>query len=143
MKEKWRMNLKIYERKVDFPNNINKDAKDLIQQLLVISPDKRLGQGPNGSQNVKNHPFFKNINWEDAKNKKIKPPFIPKLKNDTDLKYFDREFTDEPIDAPKRKKTLRDRDREREPSNEYNGFTYVAPSVSKEIINVAKNNSSE
>ena len=136
-----RMNFKVYERKVDFPKNMNKDAKDLIQKLLVVNPDKRLGQGLNGSQNIKNHPFFKDINWEDAKKKKIKPPFIPNLKNDTDLKYFDREFTDEPIDGPKRKKTIRDR--EREPSNEYNGFTYVAPSVSKELMNVDQNNSSE
>ena len=36
----------------------------------------------------------------------------------------------------KRKNTNRDRDRE--PSNDYNGFTYMAQSVSKELINLAK-----
>jgi len=119
------------------PKNITKEAKDLIQNLLIVDPIKRLGQGPDGSQNIKNHPFFKGVNWNDAWERKIKPPFIPKLKNDIDLKYFDTMFTDEPIDGPKRKNTNRDRDRE--PSNDYNGFTYVAGSVSNELINLAKN----
>jgi protein-serine/threonine kinase len=129
-----KLNSKIYEKSVEYPKTMTKEAKDLIQKLLIIDPNKRLGQGPNGSENIKKHPFFKGVNWRDAWQKKIKPPFIPKLKNDTDLKYFDTMFTDEPIDGPKRKNTNRDR----EPSNEYNGFTYVAGSVSNELINLAK-----
>ena len=131
-----KLNSKIYEKGVVFPKNLTKEAKDLIQNLLVVDPSKRLGQGPEGSENIKNHAFFKGVNWKDAWERKIRPPFIPKLKNDTDLKYFDTMFTDEPIDGPKRKNTNRDRDRE--PSNDYNGFTYVAGSVSNELINLAK-----
>ena len=129
------LNLKIYENKVEFPKNINKDAKDFISKLLVVDPKKRLGQGPDGSKQIKDHPFFKGVNWDDAQKKKIKPPFIPTLKNEIDLRYFDSEFTDEPIEGPKRKITIRDR----EASNEYNGFTYVAGSVTNELINLAKN----
>ena len=132
-----KLDSKIYEKPVVFPKHITKEAKDLITQLLIVDPSQRLGQGPDGSQKIKNHPFFKGVNWKDAAERKIKPPFIPKLKNDTDLKYFDSMFTDEPIDGTKRKNTIRDRDRE--PSNEYNGFTYVAGSVSNELINLAKN----
>ena len=73
--------------------------------------------------------------------KKLKPPFIPKLKNDTDLRYFDNIFTDEPIGGPKRRVTVRDRDRE--PSNEYKGFTYMAESVSKELTHLAKSDDPE
>ena len=47
-------------------------------------------------------------------------------------------FTDEPINGPQRKNTNRDRDRE--PSNDYNGFTYMAGSVSKELKTLANNN---
>lgn len=32
------------------------------------------------------------------------------------------------------------RDRDREPSNEYNGFSYVTGSVSNELMTFAKNN---
>ena len=73
--------------------------------------------------------------------KKLKPPFIPKLKNDTDLRYFDIMFTEEAIGGPKRRVTIRDRDRE--PSNEYNGFTYMAESVTKELSSLAKNDDPE
>ena len=128
---------KLYQKGIEFPKNINKDAKDLIEKLLVVDPQERLGEGPNGSENIKNHPYFKGVNWKNAWERKIKPPFIPKLKNDTDLRYFDTMFTDEPIGGPQRKNTNRERDRE--PSNDYNGFTYVAGSVSNELINFAKN----
>ena len=139
IKRGMKLSTRIYERGVEFPPNLTNEAIDLIKKLLIVDPQKRLGQGPDGSKNIKNHPFFNNINWEDAKKKKLKPPFIPKLKNDTDLRYFDTMFTDEPISnigGPQRKNTNRDRDRE--PSNDYNGFTYMAQSVSKELINLAK-----
>ena len=131
-----KLSIKNYEQKINYPQNMNKNAKDLIQKLLILNPIERLGSGPNGSEDVKNHDYFKGINWDDAWNKKIKPPFIPKLKNDTDLRYFDNMFTDEDIHDPQRKNTVRDRDRE--PSNEYTGFTYVTNSVSKELKNLAK-----
>ena len=136
-----KLNTKLYERGIDFPSILTKEAKDLMQKLLVVDPTERLGSGPNGSENIKNHSFFKGVNWKEAWNKKLKPPFIPNLSNDTDLRYFDSMFTDEPIDGVKRKITIRDRDRE--PSNEYNGFTYVAGSVSNELINLAKNAETE
>ena len=138
IKRGMKLSQKIYEKGVEYPKNLTKEAQDLIQKLLVVDPQKRLGQGPNGSDEIKKHPFFKGVNWDDAWKKKIKPPFIPKLKNDTDLRYFDTMFTDEPINGPQRKNTNRDRDRE--PSNDYNGFTYMAGSVSKELKTLANNN---
>ena len=138
IKRGMKLTQKIYERGVEYPKSLTNEAIDLIQKLLVVDPQKRLGQGPNGSDEIKNHPFFKGVNWDDAWKKKIKPPFIPKLKNDTDLRYFDTMFTDEPLNGPQRKNTNRDRDRE--PSNDYKGFTYVTGSVSKELSTLATNN---
>ena len=135
-----KLNMTIYEQGVNYPSILTKNAKDLIQKLLILNPSERLGSGPNGSENVKNHPYFKGVIWKDVLQKKIKPPFIPKLKNDTDLKYFDTMFTDEPINGPQRKNTNRERDRDREPSNEYTGFTYVTNSVSNELMTFAKDN---
>ena len=135
------INLKIYEKKVDFPRKISNEARDLIEKFLVINPTERLGYGPNGTDDIKNHPFFNGVDWDLAIQKKYKPPFIPKLKNDVDLRYFDNCFTDEPIGGPKRRITIRDRDRE--PSNEYKGFTYMAESVSKELNNLAKSDDAE
>ena len=135
-----KLNMKIYEQQVKYPDHLYKNAKDLIKKLLIIDPKERLGSGPDGSENIKKHPFFKGINWEDAYKRKIKPPFIPHLRNDTDLRYFDSMFTDEPINGNQRKYT---REREREPSNEYNGFSYVTGSVSNELMTFAKNNNDD
>ena len=47
---------------------------DLIVQLLNRNPRKRLGAGPSDSEEIKNHPFFKSINWDHASKRKLKPP---------------------------------------------------------------------
>ena len=138
-----KLTMKVYEKILEFPKKIDKTAKDLILKLLVIDPQERLGVGENGSENIKNHPFFEGVDWDMAWDKKLTPPFVPKLKSDTDLRYFDNMFTDEPINGPKKRNLIRERDREREPSNEYKGFTYMAESVSKELNNLIKDDDPE
>ena len=130
-----RLNNKIYEQQIQFPVFINEAARDLIKNLLIVDPTQRLGNGENGSENVKNHKFFNGINWNDAWNRKIRPPFVPKLSNETDLRYFDVMFTSEPIDLnnTNRKNSVRSR----ESSMDYEGFSYVAGSVSNELMTFA------
>ena len=56
------------------------DAKDLIKKLLCRDPRKRLGSVKD-SEELKEHPFFKDVNWKDVFDKKIAmPPVdIPKI----------------------------------------------------------------
>jgi len=54
----------------------SKHAKDLLEKLLERNPSKRLGA--NGVDEIKDHPFFSEINWDKLYKRKIKPPFIPK-----------------------------------------------------------------
>ena len=55
----------------------------------------------NGLQDIKNHIFFKDIDWNLLSNKKIKPPFIPRLNSLEDTRYVDSEFTNcTPKDSP-------------------------------------------
>lgn len=42
---------KITKRQLNFPNNIEKEAVDIIDQLLHLDPMQRLGAGPPGSEN--------------------------------------------------------------------------------------------
>jgi serine/threonine protein kinase len=46
---------------------LDKDAKDLLEKLLVKDPKLRFGNGAIGSGNdieaLKSHPFFKGIKW--------------------------------------------------------------------------------
>ena len=78
----------IYLRKTYIPDKVPKDAKDLIEKLFVNNAKKRLGY--KSADEVKNHPFFKDIDFDKVLNKEYKPPFVPKLDSDTDLKYFDK-----------------------------------------------------
>ena len=136
-----KLSIKTYEKKINFPSKITENAKDLIQKLLVVNPNDRLGSGTDGSENIKKHPFFEEVDWDSAFEKQLDPPFVPKLKDETDLKYFDTMFTEEKVDGPKRKNT--NRDRERSQSNDYEGFTYTAQSVEKELNNLANDDEIE
>lgn len=42
-----------------FPSLIGSVARDLLQRLLCKDPKKRLGSGPTGAQEIKEHPFFR------------------------------------------------------------------------------------
>ena len=37
-------------------------------------PRKRLGGGIKDAEEIKEHPYFKDVNWDDVYNKKIAPP---------------------------------------------------------------------
>ena len=71
---------------------ISEEAKDLIFKMINNS-DKRLGK--NGSEEIKKHPFFKDVDWENIRN--TKAPFIPELKNEYDTKYFEKFEEKEPF----------------------------------------------
>ena len=90
-----KINTNEFKKDIILPNNFSDEAKDLITKLLNLDPKQRLGAGPNGFKNLKNHKYFEGINWDDLENKKIKPPFIPVIDDPLDLKYFDRMFVDE------------------------------------------------
>ncbi|KAL4474754.1 hypothetical protein ABPG74_001450 [Tetrahymena malaccensis] len=57
------------------PKQASDAAKNLLKGLLSKDPIQRLGS--KGADEVKNHPFFRDISWEDVYNKKLLPP-VPK-----------------------------------------------------------------
>ena len=83
-----------WESFLEIPKRIklSNDAIDLIKKLINY-PNVRLGK--NGSEEIKNHPFFKGINWDNVLN--MKPPFIPILNNDYDVRYFEKFNYKEPF----------------------------------------------
>lgn len=101
---------------IKFPVYLSKDSVSIISSFFVHDPDKRLGS--DGVDKIKKHPFFKNIDWVAIYNKKIKPPFIPRISNDADTKYIDSEFTNlTPVDSYNPQDYL-------EGDTEYKGFSY-------------------
>lgn len=86
---------------VTFPRDTNRDAVSIVQQLLSKDPVKRLGSGPGDAEDVKSHPYFRGINWDDVLHKRIEPPFVPQVKHSKDVSNFDTEFTAElPVLTP-------------------------------------------
>ena len=59
--------------------HISDHAKDLIQRLLTKDENERLGSNL-GAEDIKAHPWFAGVDWDGILNKRVKPPYIPKLK---------------------------------------------------------------
>jgi len=58
-----------------FPSRLSIEAKSLLSSLLVKDPTNRLGGGPDDAQDIRNHEFFKTMDWEKLYRKEIEPPF--------------------------------------------------------------------
>ena len=65
------------------------NASDLLRGLLTRDPEKRLNV-----DQIMAHPFFEGLNFDDLLERKIKPPFVPKVKSETDISNIDTDFTD-------------------------------------------------
>lgn len=63
------------------PNFLSEDARSLLIALLNRNPHKRLGAGERGADDIKNHVFFKKIDWEKAERRQlpVPPPYMKKL----------------------------------------------------------------
>ena len=71
----------------------SKSLADLLTRLLVKDPQNRLGAPElGGIDSIKNHPFFKDIDWVKLYNKEVKPPIKPKVKSEADTKNIDDAF---------------------------------------------------
>jgi serine/threonine protein kinase len=70
--------------------NFSAEAQSLLSQLLVTDPSKRLGSGVSDANEIKKHPFFRNVNWADCELMAVNPPFIPNVNSETDTQYFDK-----------------------------------------------------
>ncbi|CAM0143257.1 unnamed protein product [Umbelopsis sp. WA50703] len=90
-------------------------------QLLNRDPNHRLGSGPNDAQDIKQHAFFRGVNWDDMLAKRVPPPFYPSINGRTDTSNFDEEFTREKPQMTPISSTLN-----RGEQQEFGNFSYVA-----------------
>jgi len=58
------------------PGTVSKSAKSLIKRLLNRNPAERIDL-----QNIKEHRWFRGINWDDVRAKTMIPPFRPSIEN--------------------------------------------------------------
>lgn len=80
-------------KNIKYPEKMSSEAKELIEKLIEIEPEKRLGY--KSSDEIRNSAFFKEVDFEKVYNKEYRPPFKPRLNGELDLKYFDINFTED------------------------------------------------
>uniref|UniRef100_A0A8C1P4S7 protein kinase C n=1 Tax=Cyprinus carpio TaxID=7962 RepID=A0A8C1P4S7_CYPCA len=93
----------IVNDEVRYPRFLSTEAISIMRRLLRRNPERRLGAGERDAEEVKKHPFFRDMDWAALLAKKIRPPFMPTIKGREDVSNFDDEFTSEaPILTPPR-----------------------------------------
>ncbi|KAI6241896.1 Serine/threonine-protein kinase N2 [Aphelenchoides fujianensis] len=82
---------------VRYPSSCSKDAITIMRRLLQKRPERRIGYGVEDSHEIKCQDWFKEYHsrWEDLLRKRVKPSFVPKIRNPEDVSNFDEEFTNE------------------------------------------------
>uniref|UniRef100_A0A8R1U7Z8 Ribosomal protein S6 kinase n=1 Tax=Pristionchus pacificus TaxID=54126 RepID=A0A8R1U7Z8_PRIPA len=111
---------RILTKPVPFPKTMDAQAKTFITSLLDKKLERRLGF--KGVNEIKNHPFLADIDWDAAANRHMKPFTVPSLTSEVDVGNFSNEFTNQPplyspADAPLDTNTL------------FRGYSYISPSV--------------
>lgn len=89
---------KILKGKLKFPSSFDSNAKSLVKHILVQDLSKRYGNLKNGVNDIKEHRFFKNMDWGDLIKGKINPIYKPKVSSNGDVNNFNT-YDDEDEDT--------------------------------------------
>uniref|UniRef100_A0A3Q3IYA6 Protein kinase C n=1 Tax=Monopterus albus TaxID=43700 RepID=A0A3Q3IYA6_MONAL len=133
----WALGVLMYEMMAGQPPFEADNEDDLFESILhddvwskesvfmTKNPAKRLGcvlsQGC--EEAIKTHPFFREIDWVLLEQRKVKPPFKPRIKTKRDVNNFDQDFTKEdPVLTPTDEAIIRQINQE-----EFKDFSYCAP----------------
>ncbi|KAH1132582.1 hypothetical protein AAZX31_05G031100 [Glycine max] len=89
---------KIIKEKVKLPPFLTSEAHSLLNGLLQKDPSTRLGNGPNGDDQIKSHKWFRSINWKKLEARELEPNFKPDVSAKDCTANFDQCWTAMPVD---------------------------------------------
>lgn len=114
----------ILEDVIRVPRSVSVKAQKILIGFLTRDPAERLGCDPEkGFSEIKNHVFFKGIDWEQLERRQVDPPYKPPTESDRDLTHFDPDFTQQPVClTPDDASIINQLDQ-----SEFEGFEYVNP----------------
>jgi serine/threonine protein kinase len=83
----------ILENDLRIPDHISEEAQDLLSKLLQKEPGNRLGFN-DGAAEIKAHPWFGSIDWENVAQKGLKPyfPYLSKTSGELLKDITNRKF---------------------------------------------------
>ena len=139
----------IEKGKLYMPNYISHGAADLIKALLRREPEFRLG-ARGDVEEVKAHPYFKNINWTKVYNRMYIPPKIVRTANLAQFFRKPKEFVDdlenedddlferEPNYEVDDERSVKCNKQEAQMKNHYEGWSFVQNTTSnnKDLVKI-------
>lgn len=67
-----------------YRRHFSMDARDLLKKLLTADRTRRLGCLFGGARDIKEHPWFKSIDWTAVYNLAVSAPYVPRVKDAND-----------------------------------------------------------
>lgn len=81
---------------LNMPKFLSPEVTDLLQKLFIKDPNQRLGSGLEGVNEIKNHLWFAKLNWQAMEQQLIQPPFVPRMQEEEDVRFFEPVFVKMP-----------------------------------------------
>ena len=125
-----KIDINIYKKKLVQDPLISDSAFDLITKLCKFDVSKRIGKNV---EDIKNHEFFKDIDWVKLERKEITPPYKPKIKFAGDVGNFDTMFTEMSVNSTKKnvEVLVNGQNTIKNSKNTYADFTYIGDKMKK------------
>lgn len=80
---------------VKYPVSLSRQTVLVLQALLTKDPQQRLGSSERDAEEIMEHPYFQDVNFDDVLKCRIPAPYIPEVSSEHDYSNFDQEFTSE------------------------------------------------
>ncbi|KAI9481591.1 MAG: kinase-like domain-containing protein [Benjaminiella poitrasii] len=82
---------RVLEDPLEFQDDIfDYETAEFLTDILDRNPSSRLGA--NGVNEVKEHPYFADIDWDGIRHRRLHPPYLPPVASELDFSNFDPDF---------------------------------------------------